>query len=155
MTLRCVRWISIPSSQDSRGVLNVLEGATLSFPIKRIFYMHQVPPNTERGGHAHPHTDQVVIPVVGEFRIEVSDGSCSETFVLNDSGRGLYLPRLTWTRLFGFSADCVALALCSTEYAPSDVIRDWNLFAHRISSASPASAPMMTTDNDVETRVRR
>lgn len=128
MSLVEVRWVPIPSAEDSRGVLSVLEGAALLFPIKRIFYMHRVPPNTERGGHAHPHTDQVLIPVAGEFRVDVSDGGRSETFVLDDPGRGLYLPRLTWTRLFGFSSDCVALALCSTEYVPSDVIRDWNLF---------------------------
>jgi hypothetical protein len=128
MSLLDVRWLSIPSSEDSRGVLTVLEGASLPFPIKRIFYMHRVPPETERGGHAHPHTDQVLIPVAGEFRIEVSDGAGSDTFRLDDPGRGLYLPRMTWTRLFGFTSDCVALALCSTAYVPSDVIRDWNQF---------------------------
>ena len=128
MSLLDVRWLSIPSSEDSRGVLTVLEGASLPFPIKRIFYMHRVPPETERGGHAHPHTDQVLIPVAGEFRIEVSDGADSETFRLDDPGRGLYLPRMTWTRLFGFTSSCVALALCSTAYVPSDVIRDWNQF---------------------------
>ena len=82
-------------------------------------------------------------------------GEPAETFVLDDSCRGLYLPRMTWTRLFGFSADCVALALCSTAYVPSDVIRDRDLFARRISSAGAAPAPMMTTDIDVATRVRR
>ena len=109
MSLAGVRWISIPSSADSRGLLSVVEGAALAFPIKRIFYMHQVPPNTERGGHAHPHTDQVLISVAGEFRMELSDGVRSETFVLDDPGRALHVPRLTWTRLFGFSSDCVAL----------------------------------------------
>jgi hypothetical protein len=128
MTLVDVRWIPIPSAEDSKGVLSVVEAAALSFHIKRIFFMHRVPPGCERGGHAHPHTDQVLIPVAGRFQVEVSDGAHANTFVLDDAARGLYLPRLTWTRLFGFSSDCVALALCSTAYVPSDVIRDWDLF---------------------------
>lgn len=127
------RWISIPSSEDARGVLTVLESALLPFDIKRIFFMHRVPPNTERGGHAHPHTDQFLLPVAGRFRIEVSDGTQQESFVLDDASRGLYLPRLTWTRLLDFSADCVALAVCSTEYVPSDVIREWPDFVRHVS----------------------
>jgi hypothetical protein len=137
MSVARVCWIAIPSSEDARGVLSVLEGARLPFPIKRIFFMHRVPPNAERGGHAHPHTDQVLIPVAGSFRIEVSDGAQTETFMLDDAGRGLYLPRLTWTRLLDFSPDCVALAVCSTEYEPSDVIREWPVFVHHKRPTSP------------------
>lgn len=120
-----MRWMAITSTEDDRGVLSVLEGALLPFSIERIFFMHHVPPNTERGGHAHPHTDQLLIPVAGRFRIEVSDGAQQDSFLLDDADRGLYLPRLTWTRLFDFSPDCVALAVCSTKYVPSDVIREW------------------------------
>lgn len=132
MSVAGTRWIAIPSSTDARGVLSVLEGALLPFCIKRIFFMHHIPPNTERGGHAHPHTDQLLIPVAGRFRIEVSDGAQQETFLLDDPGRGLYLPRLTWTRLLNFSPDCVALAVCSTEYVASDVIREWPQFLHYV-----------------------
>jgi hypothetical protein len=132
MSLGDLRWISIPSLEDARGITSVLEGSAIPFPIKRIFYMRRVPPETERGGHAHPHTHQLLIPIAGEFRLEVSDGARSETFVLNNPCRGLYLPRLTWARLFGFSSDSITLALCNTEYVPSDVIRDWNLFIDRI-----------------------
>ena len=134
MSVVGVRWIPIPSSEDARGVLSVLEGGPLPFSIKRIFFMHRVPPNTERGGHAHPHTDQMLIAVAGQFRIEVSDCAQRETFLLDDASRGLYLPRLTWTRLFDFSPDCVALALCSTEYVPSDVIRQWPDFLHHVAT---------------------
>lgn len=132
MSVAGVHWLDIPSSEDARGVLTVLEGALLPFSIKRIFFMHRVPPNTERGGHAHPSTDQLLIPVAGHFRIEVSDGAQREMFLLDNACRGLYLPRLTWTRLLDFSPDCVALAVCSTEYVPSDVIREWPDFLHHV-----------------------
>ncbi len=132
MSVAGVRWTPIPYLEDARGVLSVLEGALLPFSIKRIFFMHRVPSNAERGGHAHPYTDQVLIAVAGHFRIDVSDGTQWETFLLDDARSGLYLPRLTWTRLLDFSPDCVALAVCSTEYVPSDVIREWPDFLHRV-----------------------
>lgn len=144
MSIAGVHWIAVPSSEDARGVLSVLEGARLPFTIKRIFFMHRVPPNTERGGHAHPHTDQLLISVAGSFRIEVSDGAQTETFVLDDASRGLYLPRLTWTRLLDFSPDCVALVVCSTEYVPSDVIREWPVFVHHVAT------DMARTERDKE-----
>lgn len=123
MSLSDVRWIAIPHSTEARGLLSVVEGDVIPFLIKRIFYMHRVPPGVERGGHAHPHTDQLVIPVAGSMRIDAFDGRESESYLLDDPNKGLMLPRLTWTRLYAFSPDAVILVVCNTEYVTSDVIR--------------------------------
>jgi hypothetical protein len=58
--------------------------------------------------------------------LDVSDGTRSETFVLDDPNRGLYLPAMTWIRLYDFQPDTVALVLCDREYHPEHVIRDWD-----------------------------
>ena len=55
-----VRWIDLPSNRDERGVLTSVESEQdAPFAIKRIFYMHHVA--SDRGGHAHMDTDQVVM----------------------------------------------------------------------------------------------
>jgi hypothetical protein len=56
----------------------------------------------------------------------VSDGTHRETFVLDDPNRCLYLPAMTWTRLYGFAPGTVALVLCDTIYEPAHVVRDWD-----------------------------
>ena len=93
MNLADVRWIDIDHSDDARGTLTALEGAALPFPIRRIFYMHRVPPGEERGAHAHRYTQQGVIAVAGQLAIDVSDGTRTATFALDDPNRCLTCPR--------------------------------------------------------------
>ena len=125
MNLAAVRWISIPHANDDRGTLTAIEGSTLPFEIKRVFYMHGVPGGRERGAHAHRDTQQVVVAASGSFRIDVSDGAEARTFVLDDPNRGLYLPAMAWLRLYGFAPGTVALVLCDREYVPEHVVRSW------------------------------
>ena len=126
MSLADVRWIESELTHDDRGSLSALEESALPFPIKRIFYMHRVPQGHERGGHAHRGTQQWVIAIAGRFTIDVSDGDRMATYVLDDPNRGLYLPAMTWVRLYGFDDNTVALVLCDAKYDPSGVIRSWD-----------------------------
>ena len=73
MNLAAVRWISIPHADDDRGTLTAIEGSTLPFGIKRVFYMHGMPDGRERGAHAHRDTQQVVVAASGSFRMDISD----------------------------------------------------------------------------------
>ncbi len=82
----------------------------------------------DRGGHAYRETDQVAIAVHGMFKIDVSDGVETKSFGLTRPDRGLYLPRLTWVRLYDFSSGAVCLVLASTHYAKSKSIRTWDEF---------------------------
>lgn len=127
------RFIELPTSVDPRGALTALEGSRdIPFAIERLFYMHHVTPAFERGGHAHPDTELVLIAVAGRLTIDVSDANAkSESFLLNDPARGLYLPPLVWTRLYDFSADAVCLAAASTHYEEGKVIRDWDAYVRQ------------------------
>ena len=128
MNLAAVRWISIPHAADDRGTLTAIEGSTLPFELKRVFYMHGVPCGCERGAHAHRHTQQVVVAAAGSFRMDVSDGAESRTFVLDDPNRGLYLPAMTWLRLYDFVPGTVVLVLCDREYVREHVVRGWDAY---------------------------
>ena len=100
--LRNVRWIELPSNADDRGVLTSIEsGIDMPFTINRIFYMHHIVSN--RGGHAHRDTDQVVIAISGCFKMELFDGESKKTFVLDDPTRGIYIPRMVFINMHDFS----------------------------------------------------
>ena len=130
-SLQDVRWLELPSTTDSRGVLTAIEGGQgIPFEIKRVFYMHHVV--ADRGGHAHRDTEQVAIAAAGTHRIDVSDGEHSQTFEMTDPVRGLYIPRMTFTRLYDFSPGAVCLVLASTHYDMGRSIRSWEDYLHAI-----------------------
>lgn len=128
-----LKWIDLKSSIDSRGILTSIE-SELDIPIeiKRIFYMHHV--NSDRGGHAHIETDQIIIALSGMFEIELYDGKEKISFLLNDPTKGLYVPRLIFINLFNFSKDAVCLVLANTHYDMKKSIRNIEDYNHKISS---------------------
>ena len=52
-TIEDIQIIEIPRVHDERGLLAVIEGATIPFDIKRVYYLYDVPSDAFRGGHAH------------------------------------------------------------------------------------------------------
>ena len=127
--LHRVRAIALPTFADDRGVLTAAEaGRHIPFEIRRIFFVYGIKPPFERGGHAHPRTEQLLVAVAGRLKVDLSDGVASATFSLDDPGRGLYIPELVWARLYDFSVDAVCLAAASTHYDNATVIRDWNTY---------------------------
>jgi len=129
LSLERVRWIDLPHAVDERGVLTAIEGGTnIPFDIRRVFYMHKTPNGIERGGHAHPDTQQVVVPLSGRFDLELSDGTRAKSFEMVDPNRGLYMPPMTWVRLKNFTEYAVCLVLADTRYDKSRSIRTWEDF---------------------------
>lgn len=126
-----VRWIDLPSNVDPRGMLTSIEGGLdVPFEIKRIFYMHHI--ITERGGHAHTDTEQVVIAAAGCFNMDLSDGTHTQTYTLDDPRRGVYTPRMVFIKLYDFSPRAVCLVLASTHYDMSRSLRSWEEYLKAI-----------------------
>ena len=122
--LDAVRWIELPSSIDARGTLTSVEGGIdIPFEIKRVFYMHHI--NTDRGGHAHRDTEQVVIAAAGSFKMDLSDGKDTQTYALDDPMRGVYTPPMVFIKLHDFSPGAVCMVLASTYYDIAKSIRTW------------------------------
>lgn len=127
MSLGEVRWIDLPHALDERGVLTSIEGGIdVPFDIRRLFFMHGI--RAERGGHAHRFTRQLVLPIAGELSVDLSDGHNSASFRLTDPNRGLYMPPMTWVRLYDFALGAVCLVLADTHYDRSASIRRWEDF---------------------------
>lgn len=121
------RWIELSQSADERGVLTSIEsGVDIPFAAQRVFFISDV--SGDRGNHAHRFTNQLLVSVSGFFMVDVSTGGAMTTFEMRSRTRALFLPRMTWVRLYDFSPDAVCLVLADTSYAESGYIRDWDDF---------------------------
>ncbi len=125
--------INLNTVADNRGKLTAIEGGKdIPFDIERIFYMHNI--ISERGGHAHKETDQVIISIYGCFDIKINNGEQDLTICMNNPEIGLYLPRLTFTSFSNISKDAVCLVLASTHYDMSKSLRTFDEFLSFIKS---------------------
>ena len=123
-----IKWIDIPSINDPRGNLAVLENSKLPFKIKRVYYLYDVPNGSKRGGHAHKDLLQLIVPLSGSFELVLKDGVNEKTVMLHNPTRGVLIPTMTWRELRNFSAGAVCLVLASEEFDEEDYIRDWEEF---------------------------
>ena len=110
-----LKWIDLASVRDERGILTSIESSfDIPFEIKRIFYMHHIV--SDRGGHAHRDTDQVIIAISGSFQIELYDGTERVSYTMDSPVKGLFVPRMIFIQLSDFSKDAVCMVLASTHY---------------------------------------
>jgi hypothetical protein len=129
MRSKTSRLIELPRINDSRGSLSVIEAGTDSpFPIKRVFYIYDIPADARRAGHALRTCEQLIIAASGEFEAISDDGAQKTSTRLRSGGHGLYVPALTWLELVNFTDDAVCLVLASEIYDEFSYIRDYEEF---------------------------
>ncbi len=122
-TIASVKRVELPSVNDDRGVLTAIEGSKdIPFAIARIFYMHHV--IQDRGGHAHRHTDQVLIAMSASFSVTVFDGRDRKKFILDNPTQGLYIPKMIYIELSDFVSGSVCLVLASDHYVMANSLRN-------------------------------
>ena len=132
-----VRLIGLPVVSDPRGDLTFVEGGNhVPFQIRRVYYLYNVPVDSERGGHAHLELEQVVFALSGSFRITVDDGRERREYWLRDPRTGLYISRMIWREMDAFSQGAVCMVLASQPYDEADYIRDYSEFLRTSSSQS-------------------
>jgi len=120
--------VDIPSIKDPRGNLAVLENSKLPFEMKRVFYLHDVPSGSQRGGHALKTTFQLLIAISGSFEVILKDGVKQTAVSLNNPTQGILIPTMVWRELRDFSAGAVCLVIASKEYFEKDYFRNWESF---------------------------
>lgn len=128
-----IELIEIPkiSDPDGRGNLSIIEKDFLPYKIKRVYYLYDVPSDSNRGGHAHIQLKQFLIALSGSFDVVLDNGFSRRNITLNRPNKGLLIPNGIWRELENFSAGAVCLALVSEVYKEEDYIRnyeDFNLF---------------------------
>lgn len=123
------RIIQLPKNSDPRGNLSVIEEfKDIPFKIERTYWIYDVPGGEHRGGHAYKENQEFIVAMSGSFDVHLDDGNEKQTFHLNRSYYGLYVPKGIWREMDNFSTNSLALVLSSTKYDLNDYIRDYNLF---------------------------
>lgn len=131
MTVNDARIIKLPAHLDERGNLSVAEqNIHIPFPIKRTYWIYDVPGGENRGGHAYRQNEEVIIALSGSFNVILDDGITKKTFYLNHSYYALYIPKGLWREIVDFSTNALALEFGSIEYSEDDYIRDYELFSN-------------------------
>lgn len=113
--------IDIPTHSDERGSLSVIE-KFLPFDIKRVYYIYNVPPNVQRGAHAHKKTIQAFVCLQGTCTFMIDNGATKKEIILNNLQQCLILNPEDWHTLSFKTQDSILLVLASELYNKEDYI---------------------------------
>ena len=123
------RIIQLPKILDSRGNLSFVENLNqIPFAICRTYWLYDVPGGECRGGHAYRKDEEFVIALSGSFDVVLDDGRQKQTFSLNRSYYGLYIPAGVWREMENFSTNSLALEFGSVPFDELDYVRDYEEF---------------------------
>lgn len=124
-----VEIIQLPKFEDPRGNLSFIEELKqIPFKIERTYWIYDVPGGQTRGGHAFKEQQELIVALSGSFDVVVDNGNTKETFSLNRSYYGLYVPPGIWRQMQNFSTNSLALVLSSTAFDETDYIREYDEF---------------------------
>lgn len=122
-TLSDVKLINLPKFEDPRGNLTFIEEEKhIPFKIERAYWIYDVPGGQIRGGHAFKEQQELIVALSGSFDVVIDDGKQKQTFSLNRSYYGLYIPTGLWRSMENFSTNSLALVLSSTIFNKEDYI---------------------------------
>ncbi len=118
----------IPTIEDYRGNIGVVEKSVFGYPVKRVYYLYDVPSSATRGGHSHKKLHQTLVAVSGSFEVVLNDGKEEKTVFLNKPNIGLHIVPGIWRELKNFSSGAVCLVFASEVFSEEDYIRDFQEF---------------------------
>ena len=118
--------IEIPKIEDYRGNIAVIENDVVPFPIKRVYYLFDVPSTAHRGGHSHKEQFEMLVALSGSFDVILKDGKSTQTVTLNKPDKGLLIKTNVWRELENFSSGSVCLVVVSDVFKEDDYIRNYD-----------------------------
>lgn len=118
---------------DRNGhIASVSNNIEIPFPIKRIFYLYDIPGGESRGAHAHKECHQFLVATSGSFEVLLDDGITKRQVLLNRPDLGLHIAPGIWASEINFSSGSICLVLASHEYDESDYLRDYKEYLNFI-----------------------
>lgn len=121
-----VEILNLPKLNNPLGSCTIIEGNTIPFEIKRVYYLYDVPSGAERGGHSHIDQLGFLIAVAGSFDVILKAGHEELTVTLNNPNKGLLINNKIWRELNNFSSGAVCLVMASDVFDEADYIRDYD-----------------------------
>lgn len=114
---------------DDRGLLVALEDTReVPFPIRRMYFVRDVPGGTSRGGHAHHRTRQLALCVAGACRLVCEDADTRWEVALDRPDLAALIEPMVWHDTLDFTEDCVLVVLASEPYDEDDYIRTYDAY---------------------------
>jgi dTDP-4-dehydrorhamnose 3,5-epimerase-like enzyme len=110
--------------EDRGNLVPVTLADDTIFPVKRLFYVWNVPNAEIRGNHAHHKCKQIYVCLHGKIDVLLSDGEHQKTVVLDEPSKAVFVPNGVWSSEQFFD-DAILMVLCSHKYALADYIRDY------------------------------
>ena len=122
--------IKIKTFDSSEGNLSVIDKINnIPFDVKRIFYVYNIPKNTQRGGHAHKKLKQFIWSINGAIDVfTISKDGEQNKFNLSKPNVGLFLPEMTWSYQMTLMENCIYCVGASDYYKEDEYIRSWSEF---------------------------
>lgn len=121
------RIIELPKIPDDRGNLSFIEAERhVPFKIARTYWIYDVPGGESRDAHAFKENEELIIALSGAFDVVVSKEGKSQTFTLNRSYTGLYVPAGHRREITNFSTNSVVLVLASRPYDSDDYVYEYD-----------------------------
>lgn len=128
LTVAGCRFWQFPTFADQRGNLTVADFATMSFPVRRMFYISQVPEGQTRANHAQRESKELLLAITGTVSVLIDDGRNRQSIVLWRRNVGLLIAPKTWCSLSHFSKDAVLAVFASHPYDVADQVADYDEF---------------------------
>lgn len=111
------------------GKLSFFEGTRdVPFNIRRIYYIHGVPADSIRGGHAHKALRQILFCPYGRIEIILDNGTEKTSVMLDDPAKGLLIGPGLWRDMIWQQENSVLCVAASEYYDENDYIRDYDAF---------------------------
>ena len=109
---------TLVSTQDAQG---------LPFAVQRVFWVYGGPEGSERGGHAHRTTQEVLVALQGSVQVETETAQGRQVFELSSPTQGLFIPPYCWIKVRP-SKGAVLCCMTSTHYEEADYLREYAEF---------------------------
>ncbi len=118
--------VNVSKVHNEAGNITVIENRkNISFDVKRIYYLYDIPGGESRGGHAHYDLEQYIVAASGSFDVILDDGKNKKRITLNRPDKALHIVPGLWRELDNFSSGSICLILASHKYDEKDYIRDY------------------------------
>ncbi len=128
-TIDNVKLIDFKVINSNNANINVFEDIDKYFVPKRIFtVVIQNYNNDERGRHAHKIDNQIVSCPFGSIEFTVKDGINSQTFLINNQSKAIYVPCHIWTETNYLQNNTIVTCYSSHNYNEESYIRNFESF---------------------------
>jgi hypothetical protein len=119
--------IKIPTHEDSRGSLSVVEIKDfVDWTPKRVYYVTSV--KADRGGHAVRGEKKIYVCMQGEMTARIHDGKKWHEFQMHGPDDAIVMNETCWREFKDFSFGAVLMAISNMNYEKDKYIYDFEEF---------------------------